>query len=319
MEFFNNKRLLIVLSGVACIMIALVVFVVSIVGFGNIGAFFGGSSYVEPTPEPATPTPVPPTTVPAVPTPTPEYTLPPENTTPPATTPPEETPELTTPPVTETPSETVTLEPTVTPTPSIVPANSVLIKQSSPYIMAIGETVLLSADVFPRNATNQDLIWTNVTGDSVAMVGANGNVRALAAGKATIKVQVDDAVGVYATIDIIVVSVTVEETNVSLTVGDEKELQYAVTPADQANSQAITWGSSDSAVVTVANGKLTAVGAGTATIKVSVNHVVCATIQVTVSEATQEPPVENPPVDSGDGSDDTGGESQAQDGLGENP
>ena len=30
MEFFNNKRLLIVLSGVACIMIALVVFIVSI-------------------------------------------------------------------------------------------------------------------------------------------------------------------------------------------------------------------------------------------------------------------------------------------------
>lgn len=286
MEFFNNKRLLIVLSGVACILIALVVFVVSIIGFGNIGAFFGGSPYVEPTPEPTIPTPAP-TTPPAVSSPTPGITFTPEITTPPAT----ETPEMTTPPATETPSESATEEPTptVTPTPTIVPANSVRIDQGSSYTMAVGGTVQLTATVWPLGATNRDLIWTNVTGDDVAMVGATGNVRALSPGKATIKVQVDDAVGVESTIEIIVVAVTVEETQVSLTVGEEKQLQYTVVP----NDQTATWESSDKNVVTVVGGKITAVAEGTATIKVSVNKVECVTIQVTVAAA----PVEENPTD----------------------
>ena len=105
MEFFNNKRLLIVLSGVACIMIALVIFVMSVIGFGNIGAFFGGGNPDQTQQPTQTPTPMPtPTTSPSQ---TPDYFVP---TTPPV--------------VTVPPTDVPTEAPTETPDGTALPSES---------------------------------------------------------------------------------------------------------------------------------------------------------------------------------------------------
>ena len=66
-----------------------------------------------------------------------------------------------------------------------------------------------------------------------------------------------------------VTGVSLDKTELSLTVGDTETLTATVAP-DNATNQAVTWTSSDPSVATVdAAGKVTAVGAGTATITVT--------------------------------------------------
>ena len=61
--------------------------------------------------------------------------------------------------------------------------------------------------------------------------------------------------------------VSLNVTSVELTEGDQTTLTATVNPANATNKN-VTWTSSDNNVATVANGKVTAVKAGTATITV---------------------------------------------------
>ncbi len=65
-----------------------------------------------------------------------------------------------------------------------------------------------------------------------------------------------------------VTGVTLSRTEMSLTVGDTATLTATVAPANATN-KTVTWASSDEAVATVENGKVTAVAVGTATITVT--------------------------------------------------
>ncbi len=60
-------------------------------------------------------------------------------------------------------------------------------------------------------------------------------------------------------------SVTLNKTELTLKVGGEETLTATVTP-DDATNKAVTWSVSPSGVVTVENGKVTAVAAGSATV-----------------------------------------------------
>ena len=60
-------------------------------------------------------------------------------------------------------------------------------------------------------------------------------------------------------------SVTLNKTELTLEVGDEETLTATVAP-NNATNKTVTWSSSDNAVATVENGKVTAIAAGTATI-----------------------------------------------------
>ena len=87
-------------------------------------------------------------------------------------------------------------------------------------------------------------------------------------------------------------SVKLDKTSLNLTVGDSAMLAATVEPAD-ADDQTVTWSSSNTAVATVdANGKVTAVSAGEATITVTtVDGNFTATCTVTVS---REPNIPDP-------------------------
>ena len=78
-------------------------------------------------------------------------------------------------------------------------------------------------------------------------------------------------------------SVTLDETELVLTVGDEKTLTATVTPEDAE----VEWSSDDATVAAVENGKVTALKAGTATITAKVGSAT-ATCTVTVKEAAVE-------------------------------
>lgn len=81
-----------------------------------------------------------------------------------------------------------------------------------------------------------------------------------------------------------VTKVELNETSLTLKVGDEETLIPTITP-DNATNQTVTWSSDNEQVATVENGTVTAVGAGSTTIEASVDGKT-ATCSVTVSKAT---------------------------------
>ena len=80
-----------------------------------------------------------------------------------------------------------------------------------------------------------------------------------------------------------VTGVTLNKTELALFTGDSATLNAAVAP-DTATNKAVTWESSDTAVATVQDGTVTAVGAGAATITVTTadgNYTATCTVKVT--------------------------------------
>ena len=80
-----------------------------------------------------------------------------------------------------------------------------------------------------------------------------------------------------------VTGVSVSKTALSLKVGDTSTLTVTIKPTDATNKTA-TWKTSNAKIATVSNGKVTAVGVGTATITVTVDGK-SATTKVTVAKA----------------------------------
>jgi len=140
--------------------------------------------------------------------------------------------------------------------------------------LEVGATLTLTATVSPENADNKTVTWSS-SDDAVATVDANGKVTAVAVGNVTITAKAGDKtaeckVTILAKI-IAVESITFDESSLSLPVGDSKTLTATVSP-ENADNKTVTWSSSDEAIATVdENGKVTAVAAGTATIKATAN------------------------------------------------
>ena len=70
------------------------------------------------------------------------------------------------------------------------PVTSVVLNYSNAEL-TVGETLQLTATVFPSNATNKTVIWSS-SNPAVADVDANGKVSALSAGSATVVVMTAD-------------------------------------------------------------------------------------------------------------------------------
>ena len=185
--------------------------------------------------------------------------------------------------------ENVTAECAVTVTASTVAVTGVSLDQSTLEITE-GEHASLKATVTPPDATNQNLIWSS-DAEAIATV-ENGVVNAVKAGSAVITVKTEDGgftasctVTVNAAV-IAVEGVTLDKETADLTVGGDITLVATVKPAEATNKE-VTWSTSDDKVATVdANGKVTAVGAGSATITVTTKDGgFTATCKVTVTNA----------------------------------
>ena len=137
--------------------------------------------------------------------------------------------------------------------------------------LAEGEEATLEATVSPSNASNKNVTWSS-SNESVAKVDASGKITAVGVGTAIITVTTED--GGYTdtcTVTVVTVPVTGVELNkeaIELTIGGTETLVATVLPSNASNKN-VTWSSSNGAVATVdANGKVTAVGVGTAIITV---------------------------------------------------
>lgn len=142
-----------------------------------------------------------------------------------------------------------------------------------------GDVVSLETEIAPDNAVDKTVVWTS-SDTAVATVDANGKVTfANVAETKTVKItatsNADPSVKAEITftveklvIDNPVTGVTISNKNLELKKGETGELSATVAPED-ASLKTVTWSSSDESVATVdSDGKVTAVGMGTATITV---------------------------------------------------
>ena len=147
-----------------------------------------------------------------------------------------------------------------------------------------GDKVKLTVVVDPVNATNQELKWTsdnpNVVVDSEGVVFGN-NI-----GNAVITVTAPN--GKSSTCNITVIEQKVEISSISLNVtqkemsiGESFQLTTSVSPANASLSN-VSWSSSDSNIVSVQGGKITALKSGTATITARTSNGKTATCRVDV-------------------------------------
>ena len=155
----------------------------------------------------------------------------------------------------------------------IYPVESVSLDKT-PLELTEGDKATLIATVLPENASNKNISWTS--GDEmVATVSANGEVTAVAPGKATITVTTEDG-NKTAKCEVTVnkkiypvESVSLDKTSLELTEGDKATLTATVLP-DNATNKSVSWTSSDEKVATVsAAGEVTAIAHGKATITVT--------------------------------------------------
>lgn len=133
--------------------------------------------------------------------------------------------------------------------------------------MVEGETYNLVATVLPKDAEYGEVIWSS-SNPSVASVDY-GIVTAIKEGSTIITAS---AGGKFSTCsvtvsakEIPVTSISIDKASLSMKVGETENLTATVYPV-QASGNAINWTSSDEAVATVTDGKVTALKAGEATI-----------------------------------------------------
>jgi surface protein len=130
--------------------------------------------------------------------------------------------------------------------------------------LIVGESATLTATVKPDNATDKNVVWAS-SDNSVATV-SNGKVTAVNAGTATVKATCGGKTAECAVnVTVPTGSITLDKTVLSLAVGESATLTATVKP-DNATDKNVVWTSSDNTVVTVSDGKVTAVKAGTATV-----------------------------------------------------
>lgn len=150
--------------------------------------------------------------------------------------------------------------------------------------LTAGETATLETAVTPDDATHVSISYTS-SDNAVATVSAAGEVTAVAAGDATITATVDGtALSAACKVTVLpaIESVELNYTTLSLRPEGTAQLTYIVAP-EEALADTVTYASSDESVATVnADGNVTAVADGTATITVEVNGVT-AECEVTVS------------------------------------
>ncbi len=136
-----------------------------------------------------------------------------------------------------------------------------------------GESVKLTATVTPDDATDKSVAWTS-SDESVAMVDEEGNVTAVAPGKATVtatagSVSANCVITVTAK-PVAVESIELSESEIVIEKGTEFAIECTVHPED-ATDKTVVWSSSDETIAAVdAAGRVTALNGGSAVITAKV-------------------------------------------------
>lgn len=164
----------------------------------------------------------------------------------------------------------------VTVTTNQTAVSSVTMSKNTLWILQ-GNTSLLYANVYPTNATNKKILWTS-SDTKVATVDSNGRVTAVATGTTTITAKTEDGnktttcIVTVTSNQIPIVTLSLQPSNISLTVGKSVTIAPLITPTNATN-KTVTWSSSQQSIATVdVNGVVRAVAAGTTIITATANE-----------------------------------------------
>jgi len=130
----------------------------------------------------------------------------------------------------------------------------------------VGDTRSLSAETSPGGGS---VVWSSST-SSVASV-SSGTVTAKSAGSASLNASFTYKGHTYTgrcSVSVLSPAVSLSAESLSMTVGESQRLSASVLP----DSQSVSWSSGDSGVVSVSDGNLTAVGAGTASVTAKITY-----------------------------------------------
>lgn len=170
----------------------------------------------------------------------------------------------------------------VTVSKKVVEVSSVELNKTE-LSLAKGASETLIATVNPADATNKTIIWDSRDA-SVASVDGDGKVTALAGGTTVITAMASGKVAsCTVTVSVPVESLSLDQTSVTLGENESITLTATVGPAD-ATDKTVTWSSSNPAIATVEDGKVTAIKEGSATITAKAGEK-SATCQVTVKKS----------------------------------
>lgn len=150
-----------------------------------------------------------------------------------------------------------------------VNVSAIQLSQSSVTIEK-GKRIKLIAEVKPNDATDKKVIWKS-NNPNIAEVDDDGNVTAINGGNATITVKSADGKITEACLVSVVVpvlDVSLDQNEITLIKGQAIQLNVIVSPLD-ATTKDVLWSTSNNQVASVENGKITAVGVGTATVTVT--------------------------------------------------
>ena len=151
---------------------------------------------------------------------------------------------------------------------------SVAINEGEPVTMFRGETKQLTCTVNPPNASEKTVVWSVTEGADVVSVNADtGEVTALRPGRATVTVtsRSDAAKSDSCTVTVreAVTAVRLNSDSLQLTLtGDGKtETLTATVEPGEATDRSVRWTAVPDGIVSVENGTVTALKAGTATVR----------------------------------------------------
>ena len=180
------------------------------------------------------------------------------------------------------------------------PANEIVIDFAASGIegedltLNVGETKTIAVTVTPANSTDK-LTWSSSNAE-IATVDSEGKITAVKAGEATVTVTTES--GKSASLKVTVLQPAseividfaasgIEGEDLTLNVGETKTIAVTVTPANSTDK--LTWSSSNAEIATVdAEGKITAVKAGEATVTVTTESGKSASLKVTVLQPASE-------------------------------
>jgi uncharacterized protein YjdB len=138
------------------------------------------------------------------------------------------------------------------------------------YRLGVKKTATLNATVTTETATNLKVFWST-SNDRVATVNQKGKVTGIALGYATITATAMDGSEVEASCEVRVVtpvdSITMDKAYMAMLVGDSKDLDATIRPSNSTYRTAKWTSTDDSVAIVDDNGVVTALKAGSATIK----------------------------------------------------
>lgn len=151
----------------------------------------------------------------------------------------------------------------------------------------VGKSETLLATITPENATNKNLIWKS-SNDDIASVDENGTVTGNNVGECIVSVSSnDESIIAECKINVNPIeinSLSLDETNVTLGVGQEYLLIGSVSPSN-ATYRNFTWSSSNNEILTVNNGKIKAISEGDAVVSIKSKNGKTASCNFTVKSS----------------------------------